>query len=123
MVLLCLVNASDEVGTVLVEVSWKPFVYKLIVELKYCSYCRYSYIILVSEGPVLNVTTATQYTCRKPPFILDKVQEGAIYSFAVMLETTDGYRSTMSEVNSAQMPVGKDEVMYVFLLSKSMNEN
>jgi len=54
---------------------------------------------------------------------LDKVQEGAIYSFAVMLETTDGYRSTMSEVNSAQMPVGKDEVMYVFLLSKSMNEN
>jgi len=92
-------------------------VYRLIVELKY-SYCRYKYIILVSEGPVFNMTTATRYTSLKPPFILHKVQEGTIYSFAVMLETADGYRSTMSEVVSREMPVGKYEVMYAFLLSK-----
>lgn len=66
----------------------------------------FRYIILVSEGRVLNVTTATQYTSSEPPFILDKVQEGTIYSFAVMLETADGYRSTMSEVSSVEMPVG-----------------
>jgi len=93
-------------------------VYRLIVELKCCSYCRYRYVVLVSEGRVLNVTTATQYTSPRPPFILDKVQEGTIYSFAVMLETADGYRSDMSEVRSVEMPVGKYEVMYVFLLSK-----
>ena len=92
--------------------------YRLIVELKCCSYCRYRYIILVSEGPVLNVTTATRYTSPRPPFIVDKVQEGTVYSFAVMLETADGYRSSMSEVSSVEMPVGKYEVMYVFLLSK-----
>jgi hypothetical protein len=46
------------------------------------------------------------------------VQKGTIYSFAVMLETAEGYRSIMSEVSSAVMPVGKYEVMYVFLLSE-----
>jgi len=66
----------------------------------------YKYVILVSEGPSLNVTTATQYTSPGPPFILDKVQEGTIYSFAVMLETAEGYRSIMSEVSSVEMPVG-----------------
>jgi hypothetical protein len=105
-----------------VVVDRKPFVYRLIVELKYCSYCRYKFVILVSEGPVLNVTTATQYTSSGAPFILDKVQEGTIYSFAVMLETADGYRSTMSEVSSVEMPVGKYEVLDMFLLSEWMNK-
>lgn len=72
----------------------------------------------MSEGRVLNATTATQYNSSGPPFILDKVQEGTIYSFAVMLETADGYRSPMSEVSSVEMPVGKDEVWYTFLLSE-----
>ena len=90
----------------------------LLLELICCSYCRYKYVVLVSEGPVLNVTTATQYTSSGPPFILDKVQEGTVYSFAVMLETAEGYRSIMSEVSSVEMPVGKYEVMYMFLLSE-----
>lgn len=64
------------------------------------------------------MTTATQYNSSGPPFILDKVQEGTIYSFAVMLETVDGYRSRMSEVTSVEMPVGKYEVLCVFLLLK-----
>jgi hypothetical protein len=75
----------------------------------------------VSEGRVLNVTTATQYIASGPPFILDKVQEGTIYSFAVMLETADGYRSPMSEVSSVEMPLGKQEVLYMFVLLKLMN--
>lgn len=66
--------------------------------------------MLVSEGSVLNESTAAQYTTPGPPFILDKVQEGAIYSFAVKLETSDGYRSQISEVSSVEMPVGKHEV-------------
>lgn len=92
--------------------------YGRIVELKCCTYCRHKYVILVSEGPVLNVTTAAQYTSTGPPFILDKVQEGTIYSFAVMVETADGFRSSMSEVSSVEVPVGTYEVTYVFLLSK-----
>jgi hypothetical protein len=65
------------------------------------------------------VTTATQYTSSVIPFILDKVQEGTIYSFAVMLETADGYRSRMSEVVSVEMPVGKYEVFCVFAFKMS----
>jgi hypothetical protein len=72
----------------------------------------------VSEGSALNVTTATQYISPGPPFILDKVQEGTIYSFAVMLETAEGYRSDMSEVFAVEMPLGKYEVMYAFLLAE-----
>jgi hypothetical protein len=76
--------------------------------------------VLVSEGSVLNVSTASQYNTSGPPFILDKVHEGTIYSFAVMLETGDGYRSQISEVSSVEMPVGKREVLHMFLLLKLM---
>lgn len=76
--------------------------------------------MLVSEGPVLNESTASQYNTSGPPFILDKVQEGTIYSFAVMLETSDGYRSQISEVSSVEMPVGKHEVLHMFPLLKLM---
>lgn len=66
----------------------------------------YRYIVLVSQGHELNVSTASQYNTSSPPFILDNVQEGTIYSFAVMLETSDGYRSSISEVSSVEMPLG-----------------
>lgn len=66
----------------------------------------FRYIVLVSQGSVLNMSTVTQYSTSGPPFILNKVQEGTIYSFAVVLETSDGYRSHMSEVRSVEMPVG-----------------
>lgn len=74
--------------------------------------------MLVSQGPDLNVSTASQYTTSGAPFILDKVQEGTIYSFAVMLETSNGYRSQISEVRSVEMPLGKYEILYMFLLLK-----
>jgi hypothetical protein len=74
--------------------------------------------VLVSQGPDLNVSTASQYTTSGPRFILDKVQEGTIYSFAVMLEMSNGYRSQVSEVTSVEMPLGKYEILYMFLLLK-----
>lgn len=64
------------------------------------------------------MSTATQYSAFGPPFILNKVQEGTIYSFAVVLETSDGYRSHMSEVRSVEMPVGKHE-MFVCIFMPS----
>jgi hypothetical protein len=65
----------------------------------------------------MNVSTATQYSTSGPPFILSNVQEGTIYSFAVVLETVEGYRSLMSEVRSVEMPVGKPEVLCIFIPS------
>jgi hypothetical protein len=65
----------------------------------------------------MNVSTATQYSTSGPPFILNNVQEGTIYSFAVMLETSEGYRSHMSEVRSVEMPAGKHEVLCIFMPS------
>ena len=77
---------------------------EVLVKAEIC--CRFRFIVLVSEGPTLNISTAMQYNVTEAPFILDNVQEGKIYSFAVMLETNEGYRSQMSEVAAVEMPVG-----------------
>ncbi|XP_046384462.1 sortilin-related receptor-like isoform X2 [Ischnura elegans] len=67
---------------------------------------KYKYKVYVSEGHNVDMSTAKQYDSSGPPFILNNVKEGTIYSVAVQLVTMDGYHSILSEVNSLEMPAG-----------------
>ncbi|XP_071441297.1 sortilin-related receptor-like isoform X2 [Hetaerina americana] len=67
---------------------------------------EYRYKVYVSEGLNVDMSTAKQYDSSGPPFILNNVKEGTIYSVAVQLVTPDGYHSILSEVNSLEMPAG-----------------
>lgn len=67
---------------------------------------RYHYLVSLSEGPALNMTTAKQFTAEGPPFIFNDVQNGNMYSCAVQLVTSDGYKSLPSEVSSIAVSKG-----------------
>lgn len=58
------------------------------------------YLIHMSEGSELNVTTANTYTAEDPPFIINDPPPNSQLSVAVQLETDTGYVSQMSEVFS-----------------------
>lgn len=45
----------------------------------------------------MNLSTAEQYKTAQPPFVINDVQEGTMYSFIVFLESDKGYRSHGSE--------------------------
>lgn len=80
----------------------------------YMSGLKYHYVILVSEGPTLNRTTAKEYIAKSAPYILNDAQDGVMYSYAVQLVTEDGYKSPLSEVMS--LVVTKD--VFAQLLTK-----
>lgn len=80
----------------------------------YMSGLKYHYVILVSEGPTLNRTTAKEYIAKSAPYILNDAQDGVMYSYAVQLVTDDGYKSPLSEVMS--LVVTKD--VFAELLSQ-----
>ena len=59
----------------------------------------FDYEVLVSEGSLLNETTAWKFKVSKPPFVFDNVTAD-VYSFGIKLVTSDGYKSAASEVRS-----------------------
>jgi len=61
---------------------------------------QYHYVLLVSTGSSLNMTSAQQIKVRAAPYIFNPGSEEATYSYAVVLETEQGYRSLPSEVVS-----------------------
>lgn len=65
------------------------------------------YTVLVNEGNQTDEKTALKFEVNEPPFIYNNVTPGEIYTFAVYLQTEDGYRSLLSEVNSIEVPTGK----------------
>lgn len=66
----------------------------------------YQYEILVSEGKTLNESIAKRFLAPAPPFTLYDVSEGIVYSFAVRAVTLNGYKSSLSEIRSIEVPLG-----------------
>ncbi|XP_049769267.1 sortilin-related receptor-like [Schistocerca cancellata] len=76
----------------------------------------YRYKVLVSEGPAFDQQKATEYEIRGPPLTLDELKSGQTYSFAVQLQTKEGYCSQPSEVVSLLSP---DKGSWVAVLTAS----
>ncbi|XP_046665505.1 sortilin-related receptor-like isoform X3 [Homalodisca vitripennis] len=60
----------------------------------------YHYVVLVSPGSSLNISTAKELKTNSAPYFFSPEDEDTIYSYAVVLETNAGYRSLPSEVVS-----------------------
>nr|XP_018900989.1 PREDICTED: sortilin-related receptor-like isoform X1 [Bemisia tabaci] len=72
----------------------------------YMKNVNYSYVVVVSEGSSLNLAKSKEYKVNSPPYILTDVKDGINYSFGVQLVTSNGYRSSLSEVFSFGTPLG-----------------
>ncbi|KAK7863063.1 hypothetical protein R5R35_006484 [Gryllus longicercus] len=57
----------------------------------------YKYRILMSEGEILNETSAKVFEARSTPYIVPQVSPGVAYIFGVQLVMDDGYVSLISE--------------------------
>uniref|UniRef100_A0A1B6DW73 Sortilin-related receptor n=1 Tax=Clastoptera arizonana TaxID=38151 RepID=A0A1B6DW73_9HEMI len=67
---------------------------------------KYEYLVSISEGSAMNLSTAKQYHVMSPPFIFNDVQDDTIYSCVVQLVTLDGYKSLTSEIASVAVQKG-----------------
>lgn len=64
------------------------------------------YEVLVAEGSkTINESSAeSRLADQKPPYIFKDAKTDTIYSFAVRVITTEGYKSSLSETWSTQIP-------------------
>lgn len=72
------------------------------------------YLVHMSEGNELNVTTAKTYKAEDTPFIINDPLTSNHLSVAVQLETDAGYVSQMSEVFSYLPQSGKYNLKLIF---------
>lgn len=68
----------------------------------------YKYEVFVSEGDVLNESTAQRFDSIKPPFIFDNATTNS-YTFGVQLVTSSGYRSLMAEVSAGPITLQESQ--------------
>ncbi|KAF6211596.1 hypothetical protein GE061_012109 [Apolygus lucorum] len=66
----------------------------------------FSYEILVSEGKPLNESEARIVPAQAPPYLFSDVKAGTVYYFAVRLVTDQGYKSSISEIATGEVPLG-----------------
>lgn len=69
-------------------------------------YFRYSYVVVITEGSVLNASNSQEFITNTPPFIFNDVKPDMTYSVAVCLRTEDGYRSALSGAESHRIDKG-----------------
>lgn len=75
---------------------------------------KLKYVVLVNQGNQSDEKSALKFETQGPPFIYNNVTPGEIYTFAVYLQTNEGYRSLLSEVNSIEVPTGKKKYRLLF---------
>lgn len=73
------------------------------------------YLVHMSEGSELNVTTSKTYKADNSPFIVNDPPTSNQLSMAVQLETNDGYVSAMSEVFSFIPGSGQYDIQKIFI--------
>nr|CAD7458755.1 unnamed protein product [Timema tahoe] len=63
----------------------------------------FQYVVMVSPGRSINMSAIKEYRANNPPIILNNMNSDTIYSIAVVLETEEGFRSLLSEVESVEV--------------------
>nr|CAD7431907.1 unnamed protein product [Timema monikensis] len=64
---------------------------------------KFQYVVMVSPGRSINMSAIKEYRANNPPIILNNMNSDTIYSVAVVLETEEGFRSLLSEVESVEV--------------------
>nr|CAD7262570.1 unnamed protein product [Timema shepardi] len=67
---------------------------------------KFQYVVMVSPGRSINMSAIKEYRANNPPIILNNMNSDTIYSVAVVLETEEGFRSLLSEVESVEVQAG-----------------